>query len=101
MVDLPNKSKKTDPAVSATGSGKYLQLSSFRWLELQQCVHPDVVPAVVVGNTGTASGLASVEVGQVPIDPRTHSQNEEVGYVIIDPETEALEVQTRIHRVIE
>jgi hypothetical protein len=28
MVDLPNKPKKADPAVSATGSGKYLRLSN-------------------------------------------------------------------------
>src|SRR5580700_8659786 len=58
------------------------------------------MPAVVVGDTGTAGGLTTIKVGQVPIDTSADSQDEVVGDTVTDPKTEALEVQTSVHHVV-
>jgi hypothetical protein len=67
-------SKKADPAALATGSAETIELKSdSALLELQQRVDPDIMPSVVVGDSGTTRGLATVEVRQIPVDPTAHA----------------------------
>jgi hypothetical protein len=59
------------------------------------------MPGVVVGDTGTASRLTSIQVRQIPIDASAHSQDEEIGDVVVDSEAETSGIQTSNHKVIE